>query len=918
MKKILTLILSVILLLGCFTGVSASSVTADITDTEEALALLSYMNMIDPAADVSGNITRAEFASLVAKVIKAAPTSGKQYYVDVEATFHAFDAVSALTELGYLSVNADMKFRPNDNIMLSEAAKILVSMLGYGEVANAKGGFPAGYLEVAKRLDITEGISAQYITKEQAYVMLMRAMNVPMYTVNGVSDGSVYYEVDNASTILSVYHDIYYIEDTVNAAGPVSLVDSANISEGEVLIGNKTLRTDSISQDMYEYLGMTIIGYYTEADSKKASLVVALPLGEENSVITVSKEDVTTIEDKGGYYSFEYYDEKDRAKTVKVPRGAVVVKNGTSVTKDLFSEMSITKGSYKFLDHDNDNKIDVLFVNEYYNLIVGLIDNAEGMVYIKTEGNLEYYRGQVGSRRVIYDKFDQNLSLDVTEDFDKIIKFKNADGSLCTIEDIALNEVLSIYKSSDGNYIEIVKGSAAVSGTVETVSYPDSNTVTFSIGETKYDMDASVLKLVPEKLEIGFSGTFYLDAFGRIGYYTVDADADVIYGYLTKVGGDNNGFDRTVYMEIFSQNNVLDTYTLHEKAVVDGSNIKGELDNAYELLSPHAKQMIRFKANADKKVTFVDTLSGDDSKEGKKHIRETTPFAKYTFSGATGSFSQTMVTQVSTPVLVVPTDATIDSGNYDEHSFAIYKRSNMRADTAYNVAVYRADPDAAFEDIILNKRDSAFTNHVFVPPVMVSEIRNVVNDEGNIVTSIIGYSSKKPAKYETVDDSVLKGYNINKGDLVWFEMNLEGKIISVIDVLVDCGDELTFNVQNSTSKEQKFYSKSLSVTGGTAADLTDATMSSSFCIAYGYAGRIVDGVIRFAYTKEDCENEDYVLARNISAKDVIIFDREGGKDGNIYWGAPADIIDYKMGGDNCSAVIIQLSQNSAQRVFVYK
>ncbi len=924
MKKILSLLLSVSLLFGCIMTTSAWAAEIQLTDTDEALALLTYMDMIEGDEDLSANITRAEFASLVAKAIKATASSGKQYYVDADSYFWAFDEVTALTELGYLSVGADKTFRPNDNILLSEATKIVVSMIGYGELALAKGGFPGGYLQVADTLDIIQGISSQYITREQAYVMLMRAMNTPLFVASAISDGGVSYEVDKNATILSQYHDIYYIENIVNAAGAISLVDSAKISEGEAIIGSKKLSTDKISADMYDYLGMTIVGYYTEAQGKNASLVVALPLGEENSVITVSKNNVSTIRDDGGYYSFEYYD-NERVRTVRVPRGAVVIKNGKSVTSDLYNELSISKGSYKFLDHNDDGKIDVLFVNEYYNLTVGLIENKEGMTYIKTETDqtMEYYRAPIGSRRVIYDKFDTSRNVDVTEESGKIIKFKYADGSLSSINDIVVSEVLSVYRSKDGKYIEVIKGKGNVKGTVDEISYPDNDTITVTIGGNEYDMDKAITDNILDKLELGFTGTFYLDAFGEIAFYASDKNASIIFGYLTEVDRKQSGLDnKTVYLRIFGQNGVFDTYTCYDKAVIDGSGIKGDLDKAYELLSPHAKQMIRFAANENKEVTFIDTLYKDVSKEGEISLTETLSFGGYVNSSTTGSFSPTLVMATAMPVLVVPNDDVIDSGNYDETCFIVKNKGNLGADSTHYVASYRLNPDGGFEDILLKKQDGAFSGQTGTRPMLISDVRLTMNDKGDTVYKVTAYTNGTiPVEYETVDDSVLKGYNLKKGDLVWFVMNLKDQITDVKEILVQRGNdgELTFKIQNSEGSRLPYYSK----TGGRStpngmAELTDSNASSAFCVMYGYAAKMADGVIRFAYTKEDCANGNYVLARSLVNSTIIVYDREGSKDGNIYWTSYADIIDYEMGEDDCSTVVLHMNQNRVQAVFVYK
>lgn len=917
MKRIIALILSSLLLLGSVLNVSSQSNEIVITETEEAVSLLKYIGIAEEDEDLSAQVSRAEFAEYVAKAIKAASSSGKQYYYDVDIDLWAFDAISALTELGYFSGGENMSFRPNDIIRFTEATKVIVSMVGYGDLAKAKGGFPSGYLQVANRLGITKNINGEFVTKQQVYVMLYRAMNTALYNPTVISEKGIEYAADEEETIFSVYHDIYYIEGTVNAVGVISLSSSVKLREGEAQVDEKILKVNEISQDMYDYLGMYIKGYFVETSIKNANLVAVFPYGKKNNVITIERKRIAQISDNNGLYTFRFYDEGDEIEKIEVPRGCIVVKNGVSITSNLFSEFDIEKGSYKFLDYNGDEEIDVLFISEYYNLTVGLVENKEGMTYIETENNTEYYRGQIGSTRVIYDKFDASHAIDVTEESGKIIKFKDANGMLISINDIVVPEVLSVYKSKDGNYVEICKGKGTVKGTVSSISYPNEDIVSVIINETEYEMDKDITEKITDKLKIGFAGTFYLDAFGEIGFYAADKDANLLFGYLVSVDKKDKGFDENVYLKIFSQNNVLDVYTCDEKVEIDGSRIK-EYQEAYGLLGGHTKQMIRFSADENKVVTFVDTLYKDTAKEGEKSITETLPYGKYLNSAGRGAFSQTEVMSADTIVFVVPTDDTIDSGNFGEKGFGIKKRNTLRGDVSYNVASYRVDPRGAFEDAILMKLSGGFESITNTAPVMISEIKTGIDEDGNDIDIVTAYSGKLPTQYKTIDTSVLRGKNISKGDIVWFEQDLEGKIVSVIDVLVDNGENLTFKVENSKGENEKFYSKSLSVTGGSPSDLTNSTMESSFCLLYGYAGEIVDGVIRFAYTKEDCESRNYVLARNITSKPVIVYDKGSGKDGRIYWTAPSDIIDYQKGSVSCSNVVIFMRQNAVQCVYVYK
>lgn len=909
MKKILALILSVSLLFGCIMTTSAWAAEVQLTDTDEALALLTYMGIAKKSDNLVSNITRAEFATAAAKAIKAQSSSGKQYYIDVEANSDAFESVSALIELGYLSGGDNMSFRPNDNIRLAEAAKIVTSLIGYSVLCEAKGGYPAGYLEVVSRLGITKGITGEYITREQAYVMFMRAVNTPLYVPSAISQDGTSYEVDEDATILSQYHDLYYIEDTVNAVGQISLKSAVSLNEDKVLIGDKTLRTDELSQDMYDYLGMTIVGYYTKTESRDASLVVALPLGDDNNVIVVSKDELSSIEDEGGYYTFTYYNENGKYKTIKVPKGCVVLKNGMSVTSNLFKELTISKGSYKFLDHDGDDKIDVLFVNEYYNLVVELIENKEGMIYLEEEYGTKFHRGPVGSGGAVYDKFAPSRKIDLSEEDGKIVKIKDSYGNIISAANIFANDVLTVYKSKDGKYLEVIKGMGSIDGIVSKISYIDNNTAEVTIGEDTYTISNDVIAQNDDALNVGLEGTFRLDAFGEIAYYELTS-SDIIYGYLVDVDEQKKAFT-DVRLRLFGMDGILGIFTWEKnKTVVDGKKLSNA-EEAKEYFASCKKQIVRFSANDNNVLTFMDTLN-KTKEESINSIRQNLPFGKRSLNDYTGLLADTSMTISSTPVMVVPPDEIIDSRNYDETDFKVSRRSAIfpySTTVSGMSATYFTDDDGVMDEIIVYKGgEKTPTNN---PALMIDSIVNGVDSDGDEISIVRGYNAKRPTTFKTSDANVLDGYNLKKGDLVWFELDKNDRICSVIDILVHSDDPENPTIANSAGVDtQRYYAKDNK--------LMDQSNDAPFAYMYGYAGIMKDGVIRFAYTKDSCENESYDFSRVITSTPVIVYDKDYGINGGIYWSTWNDIIDYRNDEENCSIVVMKMKRKNPQIIFVYK
>ncbi|MDY6313673.1 MAG: S-layer homology domain-containing protein, partial [Clostridia bacterium] len=86
--------------------------------------------------DPDRNITRAEFAAIIARALKL--SDKKADYKDVNDEWFA-PYVGACSEAGIIS-GYDGMFRPNDNITRQEMAVIIVNAYSYLEKAGANGG----------------------------------------------------------------------------------------------------------------------------------------------------------------------------------------------------------------------------------------------------------------------------------------------------------------------------------------------------------------------------------------------------------------------------------------------------------------------------------------------------------------------------------------------------------------------------------------------------------------------------------------------------------------------------------------------------------------------------------------------------------------------------------------------------------
>ncbi len=934
MKKIISLILSFTLIIGCIAGISVYAETpATDIETDEVITLLKYLNIITDAENLGDNVTRADFAVYAAAMMKLNTDIGTEYFCDVEAGSKAAGAINALADYGYVTGGSGCSYMPYNNVRTTEALKVFLTMLGYKEICEAQGGYPAGYIKIANRLGLNKGIGSEYLSRGQLYALIYRTL-VESFCVPATvgQDGSMSFEKDEENNILSTYHDLYIIEGVVNTVGSIAVDMEQPLDEGQFRIGNKIIRTDLISIDMYEYLSTNVKVYYFEEDGIKATAAIVIPYSEGNDVLSVRKDDVAQIEDGGRGYIFRYFDEDDKEKKVEISRGSVIIKNGETVLTDVYKELQIDKGSYKFIDTDGDSKYDVLFVYEYYNIVVGNIEDKMGMVYIKTTSVSDvtdwvFYRGRVGSRRAVYDKYTNDLYINLTEDGSKIIKYKDASGNAIDLADITKDEVISIYKSKSGNYIEVHKGKDSVKGEITEISTTtDDGETSYEIvvGDKAYKVDKSVEDNASKKLSVGLSATFYLDCFGEVGNYVPDSPADVKFGYLVAVARDTNGLSSgDTQVRLFSQDGVLDDYVCSDRIKIDGKTCK-EQEDAYNALSAYVKKPVRFSADDDNNLTFVDTIYYDAKLEGSISIYETLEEGTYTKGSNISSFNDTVVYKTSTPVFYVPEDDVIDNNQYLEEHFYTKKFSNLVNDSSINkLSSYRVDHEGIFDDLIIIKQGNVVKGWTQQNVYLVEKITNTLNKDGDAVQCVYAYLNGDLQKFNCKSDCEDLTTKINKGDLVWFDVTETNEIKSLEDIVVDVsGGEPKFNKfttltggENVWAVTKKTDSSTVISTNGKWAG---STLGSYFSVVCGYAGKTRDGALCFAYDKDDALNGDYDFVKNIGSINILVFDKEQGNDGSIYKSGIDDIITVENSYEDCSMVLMMMRNKNLKTVYVYK
>jgi len=152
-----------------------------------AIASLSKAGIIKGYSDgtfrPAGSVTRAEFAKMavvsLGKEDEAELVKNSTVFSDVEQDYWAAGYINIAVKNKIITGYADGTFKPEEKINFAQVVTILLRTLGYGS-AEMVGVWPQNYIEKAKSLEITKGISlnpSDKVSRANIVVMFERTLN---------------------------------------------------------------------------------------------------------------------------------------------------------------------------------------------------------------------------------------------------------------------------------------------------------------------------------------------------------------------------------------------------------------------------------------------------------------------------------------------------------------------------------------------------------------------------------------------------------------------------------------------------------------------------------------------------------------------------------------------------------------------
>ena len=198
MKKLQTFVAG--LLSVCLLTCSASALSfPDVDSNSSYAAAIEYVSTIGiMVGDSNGNfnpngiVNRAEMATIVCRVLNQAENLSKtNVFTDVPTTHWGNAYIGKASELGIVGGYGGGKFGPGDPVTYEQAITMIVRAIGEGDKASSYGGYPNGFIQVAREKNLLNGIQAvqgQGLSRGAVAMLLYNyyvALNNPSTPIEG-------------------------------------------------------------------------------------------------------------------------------------------------------------------------------------------------------------------------------------------------------------------------------------------------------------------------------------------------------------------------------------------------------------------------------------------------------------------------------------------------------------------------------------------------------------------------------------------------------------------------------------------------------------------------------------------------------------------------------------------------------------
>ncbi|MBY0117312.1 S-layer homology domain-containing protein [Paenibacillus sp. FSL L8-0435] len=627
MKKILSVALSTAMAFSMFASVAFGDTAVSAQQQFDALKAKGIFNGYpDGTAGLDKDMTRAEFAKVITKLLGLKEITGTLSYTDKNYTAKnwAVPYIEAVTAAGIMEgKNVEKKiFDFNGKVTVSEMATILTRALDLEiptETNNTAPAWAKGYVQAAinaglvdANTNFTANASRELLVGAAFAIDQAQSLKVSSYTVTEagkvvefkISDGETVkvtldkaLEANKETEVKFTYKDKEFTEKVTyvtTVAQAVSSVSATNLKEITVKFDGTVDPNSAESTNNYVVSGLT----FKSATLSEDKTTVTLLVSEGNTSLTNQRSTSLQINNVKNADATKTFTQKVEFTPldVAVPEVKEVKALGTKAFKVVFSE-PVKPESVNATSFRVDNNVIAASVKYVYpNTAIVTTDLTAGEHTLRVSGVQDYSGLSIvpveskftatedtAAPKVVGVK--SNDLKEVTVEFDETVKsvasaYANTTGNTAQSIEINDNKVTLKFNnplnvSENTVYLTAVSDYSNNSASVDTKVTPTLDTVRPTVVDTKFKMENGNYIA-----EVQFSKSLKLDsAQNPENYVLKDADGKVVtasgltskgHPVITPVYTDNN---KTVKVNLGSSLKSDATYTLTVSGVIDTAYI---------------------------------------------------------------------------------------------------------------------------------------------------------------------------------------------------------------------------------------------------------------------------------------------------------------------------------------------------------
>lgn len=817
-SRIISLFLVVMMLfsLTAVSGVTASAAFIDVADNAnyaEAVSALNALGLLTGYEDNSfrpdNTITRAEFATVVTRMLGmgdyAASSSSADIFTDVktgDGEHWASGYIKIAYDLGIVNGMGNGIFAPDNPVTYEQAVKMIVCALGYGEVVLSEGGtWPNGYIAKANELNITKNaiVSPTDGAASRAVVALLVYNSLEVNMAEKSGSGTV---VIGKKTIISdklkMTPFINWMVTEIDGTESIA-TNKENLKPGQfVLVGGGKNNICDYTKvfdkaQASALLGNYISGYYKyDSDNDINIITYVNTTKSKSSEITVKTDDIDSCE----YRVLKYYENHNdsKPKSVTISPDAILIYNGSVVDYKSFdgapSDISywldpnselFLDGTVRLVDTESDKKYDTIFIEDF-------------ITYV-SKGTIRTTDTVYSNNYILYDLYDTSKFIQLDTDSNTVtVDLLDENGKTVDLTAIKANSVVSVAASYDSMRIKAYVSNKTVSGEVS--EYDEEENI-YVIGGKEYKATGAfdrALAMGKFNMSNGSTGTFYLDAFGRLAGATTQTESTGKYGYITTAGI----VDDVVSVRLISLTGspstptkvaLEDTVKINGKKMSDPDAIMSALEkSAYALASNRGSdvsnadysQPVKYNLSSSGKIDSLRTVELDGSEPALSKSTDDSLLEMYiqktnlSYATSTGFKSKVFING-STNVIYVPENRS-STDAYKRYTGTSYFKSG----SSYEIEAYDVSNSGYAALVVVYKGVS--NNHVSYATAMgivnkvTTKTSSVNADESVYNIEVISKAGTKSYETENMEGDYA---NIKPGDCIRFVTNNDGQICEV-------------------------------------------------------------------------------------------------------------------------------------------